>query len=80
MKHKHKWSMIQGKAKCCFIEKNSKSKCVAKLDPQEIERRLNATEILSGGDAKYISMFGLHPATKTILDEYARIREDQKDK
>lgn len=75
-KHKHKWIMNQGEAECCFIEKNSKSKCDAKLDLQETERRLNAAEALSGGDAKYTVMFGLCPAVEINLNEYANIRNE----
>ena len=49
--HVHEWAII-GKWANCVAQWN----CAASLSPEEIERRINATERLSAGDARIVGI------------------------
>ena len=68
--HVHEWAII-GKWANCVAQWN----CAASLSPEEIERRLNATERLSVKNARYFAKETRMIALRHYLNGYADILE-----
>ena len=76
--HRHEWRIKDvRKYMIDYADIKAICDCGKTMNTDEIERRLNATEALSARRAEYIAeqAEGIYPATRKMLEEYARILE-----